>query len=468
MDSLDPYRGKRNRGRTPEPMPDPPEPGTPGPGAAEPGGPPPGDERDLAFVVQEHHARRLHWDFRLERDGVLVSWAVPKGVPDDPAVNHFAVHTEDHPLEYAGFAGRIPDGEYGAGTVTIWDRGTYEAVKWTDAEVKMVLHGRRLTGGYTLFRTRGTDWMMHRERQPLPGILPPMLARSEPQLPPDDGQWALEMKWDGVRALAYCEGSRVRLVSRTGEDITAAYPELRGLAAAVGRRDALLDGEVVALGESGWPDFEALQNRMHVRAAQVALRLAAEYPVTYLAFDLLHLDGRLVLDLPYRQRRALLEELQLYGPSWQTPPSFTGVAGFDVQKVSVQHGLEGIVAKRLDSRYEPGRRTGNWRKVKNIRRQEALVGVQEDGGLAYAGHVGTGFTDRALRQLTERLAPLRRDTSPFAAPLPADHARDAVWAEPVLVAEVTFTGWTRAGRMRAPSYQGLRADKDPAEVIREP
>jgi len=371
--------------------------------------------------------------------------------------------------------------------VTIWDRGTYEAVKWTDAEVKIVLHGRRLTGGYTLFRTRGTDWMMHRERQPLPGILPPMLARSEPQLPPDDGQWALEMKWDGVRALAYCEGSRVRLVSRTGEDITAAYPELRGLAAAVGRRDALLDGEVVALGESGWPDFEALQNRMHVRAAQVALRLAAEYPVTYLAFDLLHLDGRPVLDLPYRQRRALLEELQLYGPSWQTPPSFTGVAGVDVQKVSVQHGLEGIVAKRLDSRYEPGKRTGNWRKVKNIRRQEAviggwrpgkgnrsgqigslLVGVQEDGGLAYAGHVGTGFTDRALRQLTERLAPLRRDTSPFAAPLPADHARDAVWAEPVLVAEITFTGWTRAGRMRAPSYQGLRADKDPAEVIREP
>jgi len=314
-----------------------------------------------------------------------------------------------------------------------------------------------------------------------------MLARSEPHLPPDDGTWALEMKWDGVRALAYCEGSRVRLISRTGEDITAAYPELHGLAAAVGRRDALLDGEVVALGESGWPDFEALQNRMHVRAGQMAQRLAAEYPVTYLAFDLLHLDGRPVLDLPYAQRRPLLEELQLYGPSWQTPPSFTGVAGADVQKVSVQHGLEGIVAKRLDSRYEPGKRTGNWRKVKNIRRQEAviggwrpgkgnrsgqigslLVGVQEDGGLAYAGHVGTGFTDRALRQLTERLAPLRRDASPFAAPLPADHARDAVWAEPVLVAEIKFTGWTRAGRMRAPSYQGLRADKDPAEVIREP
>src|SRR5216683_5322344 len=358
MDSLDAYRGKRNRGRTPEPMPDPPEPDAPEaeapeadapePDAPAPTGPAPGEERARVFVVQEHHARRLHWDFRLERDGVLVSWAVPKGVPDDPAVNHFAAHTEDHPMEYAGFSGRIPDGEYGAGAVTIWDRGTFEAVKWTDSEVKVVLHGRRLTGGYTLFLTRGTDWMMHRERQPLPGVLPPMLARSEPHLPPDDGAWALEMKWDGVRTLAYCEGSRVRLVSRTGEDITAAYPELRGLAAAVGRREALLDGEVVAMGESGWPDFETLQNRMHVREASVAQRLVADYPVTYLAFDLLHLDGRPLLDLPYTQRRALLENLELYGPSWQTPPSFVGEPGADVQAVSRQHGLEGVVAKRLD------------------------------------------------------------------------------------------------------------------------
>jgi len=492
MDSLEPYRRKRNPGRTPEPIPDAPDaPGAPAAADAQPvtadsgsapGGPPGG-----IFVVQEHHARRLHWDFRLEREGVLVSWAVPKGVPDDPAVNHFAAHTEDHPLEYASFAGSIPAGEYGAGTVTIWDRGTFNAVKWTDREVKVILHGRRLTGGYTLFQTRGKDWMIHRERQPLPGILPPMLARSEPQLPPDDERWALEMKWDGVRALAYCEGSRVRLLSRTGEDITAAYPELRGLASAVGRRDALLDGEVVAMGDSGWPDFEVLQNRMHVRDASLAQRLVAEFPVTYLAFDLLHLDGRPLLDVPYTQRRELLEALRINGASWQTPPSFIGEPGADVQAVSRQHGLEGVVAKRLDSRYDPGKRPGTWRKVKNIRRQEAviggwrpgkgnrsgqigslLVGVREDGGLAYAGHVGTGFTDRVLRQLTAQLAPLRRATSPFAAPLPADHARDAVWAEPVLVAEVAFTGWTRAGRMRAPSYQGLRSDKDPAEVIREP
>ena len=294
-----------------------------------------------------------------------------------------------------------------------------------------------------------------------------MLARSEPHLPPDGEHWALEMKWNGVRALAYCEGSRVRLISRTGEDVTAAYPELRGLAAAVGRRDALLDGEVVAMGDSGWPDFEVLQNRMHVRDASLAQRLVADYPVTYLAFDLLHLDGRPLLDVPYTQRRALLEISGIDGPSWQTPPSFIGEPGADVQAVSRQHGLEGVVAKRLDSRYEPGKRPGTWRKVKNFRRQEAviggwrpgkgnrsgqigslLVGVQEDGGLVYAGHVGTGFTDRVLRQLTAQLAPLRRATSPFSAPLPADHARDAVWAEPVLVAEIAFTGWTRAGRMR--------------------
>jgi bifunctional non-homologous end joining protein LigD len=482
MRSLDDYERKRNAARTPEPMPGGPAPG-PGPGQASAAQ---ADAGSGIFVVQEHHARRLHWDFRLERDGVLVSWAVPKGVPEDPAVNHLAVHTEDHPLAYAGFSGEIPKGEYGAGTVTIWDRGTYDTVKWTDTEVKVVLHGRRVSGGYTVFHTHDKDWMIHREKQPLPGVLTPMLARSEPQLPPDDGAWALEMKWDGVRALAYCDGP-VRLVSRTGEDITAAYPELRGLGPALGKHQALLDGEVVALSESGWPDFEALQPRMHVRSAEAARLLAAEYPVTYLIFDLLHLDGRPLLDVPYHERRALLDGLALNGPRWQTPPSFTGEPGAQLQAVSRQHGLEGVVAKRLDSRYEPGKRSGSWRKVKNMRRQEAviggwrpgkgnrtgqigslLVGVQEPGGLAYAGHVGTGFTDRTLRMLTERLAPLRRGTSPFDAPLPANHGRDAVWAEPVLVAEVAFTGWTRAGRMRAPSYQGLRTDKDPAEVVREP
>ena len=212
MGSLDEYRRKRNAGRTPEPMPA----GSSGHGEAAAGG---------IFVVQEHHARRLHWDFRLERDGVLVSWALPKGVPDDPGANHLAVHTEDHPLEYASFSGEIPRGEYGAGTVTIWDHGTYETVKWDGREVKVLLHGGRLTGGYALFRTGDDSWMIHRERQPLPGRIVPMLARPG-ELPADDGGWAYEMKWDGLRALAYIGNGRVRLLSRTGQDITGGYPEL--------------------------------------------------------------------------------------------------------------------------------------------------------------------------------------------------------------------------------------------------
>ncbi len=214
--SLDEYRRKRNAARTPEPMP----PAGASASAAAAGG---------IFVVQEHHARALHWDLRLERDGVLVSWAVPKGIPEDPGRDHFARHTEDHPLDYAGFSGVIPRGEYGAGTMTIWDRGRYEVVKWQPGEVKVVLHGRRLSGGYTLYRTRDDDWMLHRERVPLPEWVPPMLATGS-ELPTGDDRWAYEMKWDGVRTSAYLSGGRLlRLVSRSGKDVTVAYPELRGL-----------------------------------------------------------------------------------------------------------------------------------------------------------------------------------------------------------------------------------------------
>jgi bifunctional non-homologous end joining protein LigD len=325
-----------------------------------------------------------------------------------------------------------------------------------------------------------------RSRRALPGRLQPMLARAGP-LPPDDGSWAQEMKWDGVRALAYVADGQVRLASRTGETITAAYPELHGLGPALAGRQALLDGEIVALGPGGWPDFETLQQRIHIRSPAAAGRLAASLPVTYLAFDLLQLDGLPLLDAPYRQRRAVLEALALQGPHWQTPPSFTEAAARDVLAVSEEHGLEGIVVKRLDSRYEPGKRSGSWVKIKNVRHQEVivggwqpgaggragqlgslLVGVHEAGGLAFAGHVGTGFTQQMLRLLGERLAPLRRATSPFATAVPPAQARTAVWTEPALVIEVSFTGWTRGGRMRAPSYRGLRLDKDPGDVIREP
>jgi bifunctional non-homologous end joining protein LigD len=486
MDKLADYRGKRDASRTPEPVPP-----AAGPGAAAQDGP--AGEGGI-FVIQEHHARRLHWDFRLERDGVLVSWALPKGIPDDPAVNHLAVHTEDHPMEYAQFQGDIPRGEYGGGTVTIWDQGTYELVKWTDREVKVILRGGRVSGGYALFRADkagNRNWLIHRERLPLPAAIRPMLAITGAFPSRDARDWGVEMKWDGVRALAFIEAGRATLRSRTGKDITGTYPELTALGSALtdgapARRQALLDGEIVAFNAAGQPDFQALQPRMHVTDPAQARYLAGTSPVTYLAFDLLQLDGRPLADLPYRDRRDLLDSLRPNAPFLQCPPAFPGEDYEAVLAASAASGLEGVVAKRLASRYEPGTRSAQWLKIKNFLRQEVvvagwkpgkgnreglvgslLVGVYSDEGLQYCGHVGTGFTTGTLRMLGSRLSPLRRASSPFDGPVPPEHARPAVWVEPRLVIEVAFERWTRSGRMRAPAYKGLRADKDPREVVRE-
>jgi bifunctional non-homologous end joining protein LigD len=305
-------------------------------------------------------------------------------------------------------------------------------------------------------------------------------------LPPDDHSWAYEMKWDGVRAIALVAGGAVQLWSRTGREITHSYPELQELAAVTGAARAVLDGEIVAFGGGAWPSFEALQQRINISSPAQIRVLAAQIPVSYLAFDLLCLDGRPLLDAPYAERRALLDGLGVNGPHCQTPPSFTDVTGAEMVTLSRQHGLEGVMAKRLTSRYEPGRRSPAWRKIKNVTRQEAvvggwkpgeggragrigslLIGVQGAAGLEYAGHVGTGFSQETLAMLGRRLAPLRRDTSPFASPVPPVHARAAIWAEPRLVIEVAFGGWTSAGVMRAAAYKGLRTDKDPADVVRE-
>ena len=354
MDRLADYRGKRDASRTPEPVPPAGAVGPPAVPAADAADRP--DQEAVAgiFVVQEHHARRLHWDFRLERDGVLVSWALPRGVPDDPGVNHLAVHTEDHPLEYATFHGQIPRGEYGAGAVSIWDHGTYELVKWDDREVKVVLQGERLSGGYALFctdRSNNKDWIIHRERLALPATLSPMLATTGSFPHREADAWAVEMKWDGVRALAFIEAAGSILLSRTGKDITATYPELGGLGNAIGRRQALLDGEIVAFNDAGQPDFEALQPRIHVTSAAQARQLAGMTPVTYLAFDLLQLDGRPLASLPYQDRRDLLdpahpERILVLVPAHVPRHDFDAVLA-----ASAANGLEGVVAKRLDSRY---------------------------------------------------------------------------------------------------------------------
>jgi bifunctional non-homologous end joining protein LigD len=304
-------------------------------------------------------------------------------------------------------------------------------------------------------------------------------------LPLPAGEWAHEMKWDGVRALVECQHGHVRLRSRNDNDMTVSYPEFRGLADAVGVDDTILDGEIVAFDRAGRPSFSLLQQRMHISKAGDAEQRAEHTPVVFLAFDVVHLAGASVLDEPYRNRRSLLEDLDLQGIAWQTPPTFDGVAT-DALAVSREHGLEGIVAKRLDSRYQAGRRSRDWLKIKNIRTQEVLVGGWRPGqgrradtigslllgvpgpdGLEYAGHVGTGFTEEMLSRLAAQLAPLERKTSPFSQQLPSADRRDARWVRPEIVGEVAFAEWTPDHRLRHPAWRGLRPDKDPADVTYE-
>jgi bifunctional non-homologous end joining protein LigD len=444
-------------------------------------------------VVQQHHATRLHWDLRLEHDGVAASWAIPNGIPLDPSDNRLAVHTEDHPLEYLEFHGEIPKGQYGAGTMTIWDTGTYELHKWEAKKVEVSFHGKRLQGRYGLFsiakpEESADNWMIHRmdppdpERQPMPERIVPMLAQVG-KLPAKQDRWSFEVKWDGVRAIAYARPGRLRLESRNLNEITGAYPEVRGLLDDLGMHEAVLDGEIVAFDQNGRPSFERLQRRMHVTAASTVRRLASEAPVLYAIFDLLYLDGRSLMERPYAERRQALEGLGLQGPAWRVPAAHPGEGKTLLEATGVQ-GLEGIVAKRLDSCYEPGRRSGAWVKIKHTLRQELviggwipgegrrqrrigalLMGYYSGGDFVYAGRVGTGFTEAVLDELTTRLEPLRSGSRPFAKTpkLP----RNAVFVDPQLVAEIELREWTREGIMRAPSYKGLREDRDPRQVVRE-
>ncbi|MDP9431705.1 MAG: non-homologous end-joining DNA ligase [Actinomycetota bacterium] len=321
----------------------------------------------------------------------------------------------------------------------------------------------------------------------LPELIRPMFAVPGP-LPVPDENYGFEMKWDGVRAVLYVRDGSPKVLGRNHRNATAAYPELAPLATLFGSRSVILDGEVVAFDSEGRPSFAALQQRMHVRDAAAARRLAASVPVTYLAFDVLHLDGATTLELPYTDRRALLESLELSGPHWQTPPFFRG-DGPAVLEASRSTGLEGVVAKRLDSTYLPGRRSDCWVKTKNLRHQSVVVcgfkggtgrrgltlgslllGVRDvpGGPLVFAGHVGTGFTNAMLTELRVRLDARSIADSPFPAGVPREHARDATWVRPELVGEVAFAEWTADGRLRHPAWRGLRPEIDPAEVTREP
>jgi DNA ligase D-like protein (predicted ligase)/DNA ligase D-like protein (predicted polymerase)/DNA ligase D-like protein (predicted 3'-phosphoesterase) len=466
-DRLTKYRSMRDAARTPEPVPS----------------TKPAAGHGNTFVIQEHHARRLHYDFRLERDGVLVSWAVPKNLPETTAVNHLAVHTEDHPLEYGGFEGTIPKGEYGGGKVIIWDSGTYDTEKFNDSvekgdekgEVIVTLHGQRIAGRYALIQTNGDQWLAHRMKDQhvfdFDGLAP-MLATHGSVAALKASQWAFEAKWDGYRLLVEADHGEVRLRSRSGRDITNEFPQLDSLADELTDHHVVLDGEVVALDASGVPRFSEMQNR--ARATRIEFR----------PFDLLYLDGRSLLRAKYRDRRKLLETLAA-GSGLNVPDLLPG-DGAEALDYSRKHQWEGVIAKKRDSSYQPGRRSASWVKDKYWNTQEVviggwrageggrsrgigslLMGVPAADGLRFVGRVGTGFTERDLAKLKKTLAPLHTDESPFDARLSTQDAKGVTFVKPTLVGEVRYSEWTSDGRLRQPSWRGLRPDKEPDEVVRE-
>lgn len=422
---------------------------------------------------------------------MLASWALPKGLPMDPAQNHLAVPTEDHPLEYADFSGTIPAGEYGGGQVTIWDRGSYETEKWTDREVMVVLHGERAEGRYVLFST-GKNWMIHRMDPapegwlPLPERLAPMLAVPADE-PPEGDDWAYEFKWDGIRVLLWVDGGRVRALTRNANDTTGSFPELREFGEAAGSAQLLLDAELVALDEHGHPSFSRLQRRLHVTSAAAVRKAAAADPASLVLFDLLHRDGRSLLARPYHERRHELASLGLAGPRWAVTPVLEDVSGHEALRIAGDVGMEGVVAKRRTSPYRPGTRSPDWIKVKRQRTQEVVVGgwttgqgnrrgrfgsllvgvPSRRGRLRYAGKVGTGFSQAAIDDLLARLTPLVTPTSPFDQDVRREAGDGATWVRPRLVGEVRFSEWTPDRRLRHPVWRGVRIDKSPGEVTDE-
>ncbi len=458
-DRLAKYRSMRDAAKTPEPVPE----------------AKPVTGQGNSFVIQEHHARRLHYDFRLERDGVLVSWAVPKNLPETTSVNHLAVHTEDHPLEYGSFEGVIPKGEYGAGKVIIWDSGTYDAEKFRDDEVIVNLHGSKISGRYALIQTNGDQWLAHRMKDQQVfefDEIKPMLATHGSVAGLKPSQWAFEGKWDGYRLLVDIDHGALAVRSRRGRDVTKEYPQLRSLAADLADHHVVLDGEAVVLDPSGVPSFHEMQNRG--RGARVE----------FWAFDVLYLDGRSLLRAKYQDRRKLLETLA--GGTDLIVPELLPGGGAQALAHSADRGWEGVVAKRRDSSYQPGRRSASWIKDKHWNTQEVVIGGWKAGeggrssgigsllmgvpgadGLQFAGKVGTGFTERDLANLKKTLAPLHTDRSPFDASLPRSEAKGVTFVEPVLVGEVRYSEWTPDHRLRQSSWRGLRPDKEPSEVVRE-
>ncbi|MEX1172590.1 MAG: DNA ligase D [Chloroflexota bacterium] len=529
---LEDYRRKRDFSKTPEPAP------VPATAAAGQTG---------RFVIQRHRATRLHYDVRLEIDGVLVSWAVPKGPTLDPSLRRMAVHVEDHPIEYFDFEGVIPAKQYGAGDVIVWDWGTWEPEAPTldprqgveDGELKFRIHGQKVKGRFTIVRTGGRDeggdqWLLIHKRDehaqagwdaedhprsvktgrtndevkanrdalwvseapaasaeidlagavvaPMPQRIEPMLATLATKAFRDD-DWLFEIKWDGFRVQAVVDSGKVRLWTRNLKDAEAYFPRLLAQPAGWIQADqAIVDGEVVALDDDGRPDFGLLQERLGTKGGA---------GLVYQAFDLLYLDGRSLLDVPLEDRKRLLRSVLKDHPRvrYAAHVEGEGVAFFEAAKGM---GVEGMVAKLRRSRYEPGKRSGTWLKIKIRPEQELVVGgwtpgsgnardlgalavgVHEDGRLRFSGKVGSGFTAATRADLLQRLKSLVQDDPPFDPPPPTDYRgrwggdlKDVTWVRPELVIRAELGGWSRDGNVRQASFKGIEPGRDPNDVVRE-
>jgi len=527
---LQEYAAKRSFAATPEPR----------PAVTAP------DSGPLLFVVQQHSARRMHYDFRLECDGVLKSWAVPKAPALDPAEKRLAVQTEDHPYDYASFEGVIPPGQYGAGEVIVWDCGVYSPDEddetWfhdrkraesivrealAKGKLSIFLLGEKLKGSFALVRTReAKTWLLikHRDRfastadvterdrsvlsgatveemkavpahpmpatrlvpagkvHPMPASLAPMLAETTNAPPFRRAGWMWEPKLDGYRALAFVRPDGVKIKSRRGLDLTPAFPGIAGELARQAAGGMILDGELVAFDPNGRPSFNALQNRVQLKSAREIAEAEQKVPVAFFCFDLLHFAGIDLTRTAYTDRRRYLAQCLL--PSSSVQLVYASEDGEALREAALGAGFEGVVAKRKDSRYEPGKRSGAWLKVKPTTTADfvvggytqgkgsreplgaLLLGYWDKGKLHYASHVGSGFDDASLTDARTRLEPLRRSACPFVE-RPELNA-PTTWVEPKLVAEVEFHSWTDDGALRAPVFLRLRDDIDPKSVRRRP
>jgi bifunctional non-homologous end joining protein LigD len=481
------YAAKRAFDETPEPNPA--VEGNVDPTTARPGN---------RFVIQQHHATRLHFDLRLEMFNgdtpVLVSWAVPKNLPQRKGEPHLAVHVEDHPIDYATFSGTIPAGNYGAGEVRVFDEGTYELLEQERGKLTFRLDGERMKGIYHLTLPRNADrpkdWLAFLKES----------QRDEPDRPPepdpmkatltkdafDDDRYIFEFKWDGIRAIAICTDDTM-LVSRTRRNITKTYPDLASIHQQLVALDAIVDGEIVAM-DDGRPSFEKLQQRMNLQNEREIQRMITKCPVTFVAFDLLYLDGRDLTREPVERRKELLTQIVVPTPKLTVSPHERTV-GTTLFGIARDRRLEGIVAKRLGSPYRPGRRTKEWLKIKSIHDADIVIGgwtpgegsrssrfgailagAYDDDELVFLGAVGSGFSEKMLDEIMPLLREHEVDEPLFAGGVESVRSgrfgkqiRNPHWTEPELVARIEYRELTSGNHLRAPTFKGLRTDKPPSD-----